>query len=282
MREMLGDRHNRVVTNEDCVGVVYNYAPDDDLSIPDEEYYRWCEPPTDKDELYRRYSFRRRRVDYFRRPAIHHNNKWYPEKYLPDPEDPEWSWKEGIEVDRPAQSAYQLSKGQVFWDPDRHKRNVGDHPHYKFRWHFEQINKDVPPDPLKHLVRPLEIGARFNISDYPWSEYKPDPNFILNYHPDWKGWRVSEPVMINLTRGRKTYMGEVRLDTSAHIFQPLMGEGWIKPYDEHTIESQPTTSAQASEPIPVQLRDLRPYITPQENGERVPCPTSVILIIGAN
>ena len=189
-------------------------------------------------------------------------------------------------MDRPAQSAYQLSKGQVFWDPDRHKRNVGDQPHYKFRWHFEQINKDVPPDPLKHLVRPLEIGARFNISDYPCSEYKPVPNYIPNKHPDWQGWRVSEPVMVNLTKGRKAYMGEVRPDTSAHIFQPLIDEGWIKPYDEYAIESQPTTSAQASERIPVQLRDLRPYITPQEMRAREwresAWPFLAILIIGAN
>ena len=92
MRDMIGERHNRILINEDCIAVVCNYTPDDDLSILDEEYDRWCEPPTDKDELYRRYSFRRRRrVDYFRRPAIYHNNKWYPEKYLSDPEDPEWS-----------------------------------------------------------------------------------------------------------------------------------------------------------------------------------------------
>ena len=167
-----------------------------------------------------------------------------------------------------AQSAYQLSKDQVFLDPDRHRRNVGDHPHYKFRWHFEQINKDVPPDPLKHLRRPLEIGARFTIENYPWSEYQPDPNYTPNYHPDWKGWRVSEPVMINLTNGRSIYMGEIRPDTSAHVFQPPMGEGWIKPYDEHAIESRPMKSAQASEQIPVQLRDLRPYITPQEMQAR--------------
>ena len=268
MREMIGERNNLAVTNEDCIAVVYNYAPDDDLSVPDEEYYRWCEPPTDKDELYRRYSFRRRRVDYFRRPAIYHNNKWYPEKYLPDPEDPEWSWKEGMKVDRPAQSAYQLSKGQVFWDPDRYKRNVGDHPHYKFKWHFDQIDKDVPPDPIKHLKRPTEIGARFPVDEYPWSEYKPSPKYIPNYHPDWKGWRVSDPVMINLTNRRKTYMGEVRPDTSAPIFQPLMGQGWIKEFDENDMEPAPITSAQSSGQIPAHLKDLRPYITPQEMRAR--------------
>ena len=39
---------------------------------------------------------------------------WFPELYLPDPDDPELSWKEGIEVDRPAQSLYQLNEGKVF------------------------------------------------------------------------------------------------------------------------------------------------------------------------
>ena len=165
-------------------------------------------------------SFRRRREDYFRRPAIYHNHKWYPKKYLPDPEDREWSWKEGIEVDRPAQSAYQSSKGQVFWDPDRHKQNVGDHPHYKFKWHYDQINKDVLPEPIKHLIRPLEIGARFTIEKYPRSEYKPRASYMPNYHPEWEEWIVSDLVMVNLTNGRITYMGEIRPDTSAHIFQP--------------------------------------------------------------
>ena len=59
MRDIIDERHNRTVNNEDCIIVVYNYVPDDDLSIPDEEYYViifWCEPPTDNDELYRKSS----------------------------------------------------------------------------------------------------------------------------------------------------------------------------------------------------------------------------------
>ena len=48
--------------------------------------------------------------------------------YLPDPEDPEWSWKEGIEMDWPAQSLYQLNEGRVLWDPYNHLRVNGMHP----------------------------------------------------------------------------------------------------------------------------------------------------------
>ena len=35
MTEMIGERPNKTVTNEECIAVVYNYMPDDDLSIPD-------------------------------------------------------------------------------------------------------------------------------------------------------------------------------------------------------------------------------------------------------
>ena len=89
-----------------------------------------------------------------------------------------------------------------------------------------------------------------------------------NYHPDWKGWRVSDPVMVSLTHGRKTYMGEIRPDTSAHIFQPLMGQGWVKPYEDSEVDPKPTTSARSSEQIPVHLRDLQPYMTQQEMRAR--------------
>ena len=58
--------------------------------------------------------------------------------------------------------------------------------------------------------------------------------------------------MINLTNGRLTFMGE----------------GWIKPFDEHAIESRPMTSVQYNEQIPLHLRDLRPYITPEEMSAR--------------
>ena len=74
--------------------------------------------------------------------------------------------------------------------------------------------------------------------------------------------------MINLTNGRKTYIGEVRPDTSAHIFQPLMGQVWIKEYEGFGEEHNPMTSAQSSEQIPVHLRDLQPYITTEEMRAR--------------
>ena len=165
---------------------------------------------------------------------------------------------------------------QVFWNPDRHRRNIGDHPHYKFKWYFDQINKDVLPDPVKHLRRPVDIGARFPVEVFPWSEYKPNENNSSNNHPDWKGWRVSEPYMNNLTNGWKVYMGEVRPDTSAPIFYPPFEKGWIIPFEVRPIELKPTTSCQGTERIPVHLRDFedRPIIqnstTSRQGMEQIP------------
>ena len=71
----------------------------------------------------RRENFRERRRAYFARPAIKIGHSWSLEKYIPDPEDHEWFWKEGLELDLPAQSVYQLNDGKVFWDLYKHLRN---------------------------------------------------------------------------------------------------------------------------------------------------------------
>ena len=122
----------------------------------------------------------------------------------------------------------------------------------------------------------MDIGARFPVEAFPWSEYKPNENNSSSYHPDWKGWRVSEPFMNNLTNGRKMYMGEVRPDTSAPIFCPLFEKGWINPFEDRLIESKPTTSRQRTEQIPVHLRDFedRPIVpnltTSRQGREQIP------------
>ena len=110
---------NKTPTNADFINYLYGYEEFDDPKIPDAICYRRCKKPTTAEELYRRHSFRIRRRRYFTRPAIYIRFFWFPEPYFPDPEDPEWSWKEGIEMNRPAQSLYQLNEGKVFWDPSQ-------------------------------------------------------------------------------------------------------------------------------------------------------------------
>ena len=124
------DRLDITPTNRDCISNIYGYYENDNPAIPTEINYRWCKPATTLEELYRREMFRVRRRGYFDRPAIKEGNSWYPEKYLPDPEDPELSWKEGLEMDLPAMSVYQLNGGKGFWDPYKHKRNKGEQPYY--------------------------------------------------------------------------------------------------------------------------------------------------------
>ena len=104
IEKIVKNRPNKIPTNADCITYLYDYIELDDPKIEDHFYYRRCKRPTNLEELYRRHTFRIRRRKYFARPATNIGGLWFPEPYLPDPEDPEWSWKEGIEMDRPAQS----------------------------------------------------------------------------------------------------------------------------------------------------------------------------------
>ena len=81
----------QIPTNADCINQLYDYEEVDDPKVPDHVYYRRCKKPTTLEEVYRRWSFRIRRRAYFARPAINIGGFWFPELYLPDPEDHEWS-----------------------------------------------------------------------------------------------------------------------------------------------------------------------------------------------
>ena len=130
MKIIVRNRKNKTPTNADCITYLYDYIEMDDPRIEDHIYYRRCKPPMTIEEVYRRHTFRVRRRRYFARPAINIGDAWFPEPCLPDPEDPEWSWKEGIEMDQPAQSLYQLNEGCIYWDPYKQLRVNGMHPHY--------------------------------------------------------------------------------------------------------------------------------------------------------
>ena len=151
MANIKRDHIDKVPTNADCIKYLYGHDEVDDPRIPDHIHYRRCKRPTTLEEVYRRWAFRLRRRAYFARPASNIGGVWFPELYLPDPEDPEWSWKEGIEVDRPAQSLYQLNEGRVFWDPFKHLRVNGNHPYYKWPAHENCIDRSVLPDPIRHV-----------------------------------------------------------------------------------------------------------------------------------
>ena len=123
---------NKTPTNADCIKYLYGYEEINDPKILDAIYYRKCKKPTTAEELYRRRSFRIRRRRYFTRPAIYIGGFWFPEPYFPDPEDPEWSWKEGIEnhplyrgirpqfdgtIDNPVYLTTTL-EDQIFYSPE--------------------------------------------------------------------------------------------------------------------------------------------------------------------
>ena len=104
------ERSDPTPTNNDCISNIYGYEEVDNPTIPTAVFYRYCKPPTSLEEVQLRENFRERRLRYFASRANKVGHSWFPETYLPDPEDPEWSWKEGLELDLPAQSAYQLNE----------------------------------------------------------------------------------------------------------------------------------------------------------------------------
>ena len=165
----------------------------DNPKIEDHIYYRRCKRPTNIEEVYRRHTFRIRRRQYFARPATNIGGLWFPEPYLPDPEDPEWSWKEGIEMDRPAQSLYQLNEGRVFWDPYKLLRVNGMHPHYRWPCHEQIINRGIPPNSIRHVKRPLEQFARFDVKHYPSSKLTSRGRIHISmYHPRYNGFKPKD------------------------------------------------------------------------------------------
>ena len=149
------DRLDTTPPNRDCISNIYEYYENDNPAISTEVYYRWCKPPTSVEEVHRRENFRVRRREYFDRPAIKIGNTWFPERYLPDPEDPEWSLKEGLELEKPAMSVYQLNDSKVFWDSYNYCRNKGEQPYYRWYGYTNAVNSKFPPNPAIHVQRPL-------------------------------------------------------------------------------------------------------------------------------
>ena len=63
-------------------------------------------------------------------------------------------------------------------------------------------------------------------------------------------------------------MGEIRTDTNAPVFDSPFGQGWIIKYEDRADSPKPTTSSQPTGQMPVHLRDMSPYITPEEMRAR--------------
>ena len=92
-------------------------------------------------------------------------------------------------MNRPVQSLYQLNEGKVFWDPYKHLRVNGIHTLYKFASNERCIDRKVPPNPNRHLQRPVEQFHRFSES-FPSSKFTMEGIMVsVRYHPLYKGIR---------------------------------------------------------------------------------------------
>ena len=145
--------------------------------------------------------------------------------YLSDPENPEWSWKEGIEMNRLAQSLYQLNAGRVFWDPNKHLRVNGVQPFYKFMYHARCIDSKVPPNQICHVKRPTEQFDKFDVQSFPQSEFTMEKTLdAVMYHSLYEGVRP-------LGLGMGTIDDPFDLTKEEKIFQPPENQEWFIPYN---------------------------------------------------
>ena len=254
MAIITSDRIDTRPTNRDCISYIYGYYENDNPAIPTEIYYRWCKPETTPEGMHRRENFTVRRREYFDGPAIKKGTAWYPERYLPDPEDPEWSWKEGLEMEMPAMSVYQLNECKVFWDPYKHRRNKGEQPYYRWYGHANAVNDKLPPNPMVHVQRPTMHGEKFSRRWYPSSGFDTrGPKDQVMYHPKYKGPKVSD--LMNNPNWRSI--------AKEDIFQPPEGEEWIEKFSEKRTPRKSEKKAKIAnrqiDADPFDTKQMRPY-----------------------
>ena len=78
----------------------------------------------------------------------------------------------------------------MFWDHYKHLRVNGIHPHYKFASHERCIDRKVPPNPIRHVQRPLEQFQRFDEERFPFTEFTMEGSMdTVGYHPLYNGFR---------------------------------------------------------------------------------------------
>ena len=241
-------------TNRDCISNIYGYYENDNPAIPTAIYYRWCKPPTTAEKLECRANFRARRRAYFYRPAVKVGNSWFPEKYLPDPEESEWSWKEGLELDKHAMSVYQLNEGKVFWDAYKHMRNKGEHLYYRWYDHAKAINDKVPPNPAIHVRRQLNHGEWFDRRWFPSSYFDTrGPKDTVMYHPDYRGSKIR--ILID-----EQNSGSI---SEQDIFRPPEEEEWIVAHSDmrpEKVEKKKIKTKQVQiDKNPFALSQMKPY-----------------------
>ena len=85
---------------------------------------------------------------------------------------------------------YQFNEGKVFWDPYKHLRVSGIHPHCKLASHERCIDRKDIPNPIRHVQRPVEEFQRFDEERFPYSEFTMEGTMdSVRYHPLYNGFR---------------------------------------------------------------------------------------------
>ena len=65
------------------------------------------------------------------------------------------------------------------------------HPYYRWACHEQVVNREIPPNPIRYVQRPLEQFARFDIKHYPSSKFNSKGKIDYPiYHPRYNGFKL--------------------------------------------------------------------------------------------
>ena len=163
-------------------------------------------------------------------------------------------------MDRPAQSLYQLNEGKGFWDPFKHLRVNGLHPYYRWPIHENCIQRQIPPNPIRHVKRPTEQFIKFGIENFPHSHFTTrESQDCVQYHPLYAGFRP-------LGDGTTNDLVDLMQDNPP--FWPPENQEWFLPStDPDTTETKSDTVVNQQRSVlivddPFDTNKMLPYLSP--------------------
>ena len=131
------------------------------------------------------------------------------------------------------------------------------HPYYKWPAHESLIDRSLPPNPNRHVKKPIEQLIKFKIQRFPHSHFTTrEPPDAVQYHPLYQGFRPlgdgSTNDLVDLTLNNPT-------------FWPPEGQEWFVPVDNQPIHNDKQKVARLEATTvddPFDTEDMLPYLSP--------------------
>ena len=136
----------------------------------------------------------------------------------------------------------------------------GSHPYYRWPIHENCIQREIPPNPIRHVKRPTEQFSKFGIENFPHSHFTTrESQDCVQYHPLYAGFRP-------LGDGTTNDLVDLMQDNPP--FWPPENQEWFLPSaDTDTTETKSDTvvNQQRSSLIiddPFDTDKMLPYLSP--------------------